>query len=91
MGLYQYISFPDGTEISCSEILTDENNQKSVRVYVEQWNDDIRDFNALEIYLPEGNVTKLSGFSKKVADEHIKHIMNLKTTIWEIASERNRL
>jgi len=86
--LYQFISFPDGTEINYSEILHI-GNTENVRVYIEQWNKEINDFNSLEIYLPQCNVTKLKGFSHEVADNHIKHIKNLKDVIWECALERD--
>ncbi len=86
--LYQFISFPDGTEINHSEIITENENEK-VRVYVEQWNKDINDFNILELYLPECNITKLQGFTDKVANWHLKHIKNLKNVIWECALEKD--
>ena len=86
--LYQYISFPDGTEINHSEVITDGENNK-VRVYVEQWNKNINDFNILEVYLPECNITKLQGFTNEVATRHLEHIRNLKNVIWECALERD--
>ena len=88
--LYQFISFPDGTEINYSEIMT-KNNKQEVRVYIEQWNENINDFNSLEIYLPECNVTQLVGFSNDVAEKHIQHVKNLKDVIWECATERDGL
>ena len=88
--LYQFISFPDGTEINYSEIIT-KKEKKEVRIYIEQWNETINDFNSLELYLPQCNVTKLKGFSKDVADKHIRHIKNLKDVIWECAQERDGL
>lgn len=88
--LYSFISFPNGTEINYSEIIT-KNNKLKVRVYIEQWNDNINDFNSLEIYLPECNVTQAKGFTNDVINTHIKHIKNLKNVIWECATEKDGL
>lgn len=87
--LYQFISFPDGTEINYSEIITHNDNSQDVRVYIEQWNKDINDFNALEMYLQKCNITKLVGFTKDIAEKHIRHIKSLKHIIWECALERD--
>lgn len=66
--LYPFLTAPDETEISYSEVLH-KGNHPEVRVYVEKWDDDRHAFNSLELYLPAGRITKCEGFSKKEAQK----------------------
>lgn len=88
--LYPFLTAPDETEISYSEILH-KNDKPEVRVYVEKWDDIRRAFNSLELYLPSGRITKCEGFSEEEAQKNIQHIMHLKDIIWEHAEEEDGL
>lgn len=59
--LYQFVSLPDGTEISYSEVRRNQLDKDVVRIYIEKWNDDSRDFDYVEFYLPDFNITKGQG------------------------------
>ena len=87
--LYQFVSLPDGTEISCSEVRRNQLDKDVVRIYIEKWNDDSRDFDYVEFYLPDFNITKGQGFSDKVIREHMKHIRHLQDVVWECAREKD--
>lgn len=87
--LYQFVSLPDKTEISYSEIKKDKSGQDTVRMYIERWNSLRNDFDCLEFYLPNFNITKNRGFSENIVEEHMAHIHNLQDVIWECAKERN--
>lgn len=88
--LYPFLTAPDGTEISYSEVLC-KGSQPEVRVYVEKWDDERRAFDSLELYLPTGRITKCEGFSEKEAQKNINHIMHLQNVIWESAEEEDGL
>lgn len=81
--LYPFLTTHDGVEISYSEPGAD----NSVRVFVEQWNDELNDFNSLEVYLPERRVTQQVGFSAEEVATHLNHIFNLQDVILECAGE----
>ena len=87
--LYQFVSLPDETEISYSEIKKDQLGQNTVRMYIEKWNDARKDFDYVEFYLPEFNITRSKGFSSDVINNHMKHIHNLQDVIWECAMEKS--
>lgn len=87
--LYQFVSLPDETEISYSEVKKDQLGQNTVRMYIEKWNDIRKDFDYVEFYLPEFNITKSKGFSSDVINNHRKHIHNLQDVIWECAMEKS--
>lgn len=87
--LYQFVSLPDETEISYSEIKKDQLGQNTVRMYIEKWNYARKDFDYVEFYLPEFNITKSKGFSSDVINNHMKHIHNLQDVIWECAMEKS--
>lgn len=86
--LYPFLTTPDHTEISFSEILT-VNGKNQVRVYVEKWDEANRRFDCMELYLPDGIVTKYVGFTEKEAARHKMHIMHLQDIIWECAQEES--
>lgn len=87
--LYQFVSLPDETEISYSEIMKNQLGQDTVRMYIEKWNDVSRDFDYVEFYLPDFNITKRHGFSDDVIQEHMRHIRHLQNVVWECAMERD--
>lgn len=87
--LYPFLTTIDKTEISYSELLHDADNQPCVRVFVERWNDKRNDFDALEVYLPSGKITKAVGFSKQEIDQNMQHILNLQDVILECAAEES--
>ena len=87
--LYRFISLLyDGTEISFSEIMTNEDKSKSIRIYIDQWNEEAKAYNVLEFYLPNYNITQQKGFSQEKVDEHIRHIKHLEDMVWECAAEK---
>ncbi len=45
--LYHVASFPDGTEISYSEILKRGSGGEELRIFIERWDEGIRDFDTL--------------------------------------------
>lgn len=45
--LYHFASFPDGTEISYSEILHSGSGGEELRIFIERWDEGIRDFDTL--------------------------------------------
>ena len=85
---YEYIAFPDGTKITFSNILTSDNGEKYVRVFVRQWDVEKDRFNTINMNLPSGRIIYKVGFSEDVADDHIRHICTLKNVIWECAEEK---
>lgn len=85
--LYQFLSLPDETEISYSEIIKDDNGHDSIRIYIEKWNEIRNDFDCLELYLHSFKITKHVGFSSEVVSEHIRHLKNLENVIWDVASD----
>lgn len=87
MMLYSFVSLPDKTEISYSEIFQDEKQQDTVRVFVEKWDASNSDFDTLELYLPSRRILKSSGFSPAEADRLLTHIYNLQDVIWDCARE----
>lgn len=89
--LYQFISLPDGTEISFSEIRKNQLGKETIRIYIEKWNDARNDFDYVEFYLPEFNITKRQGFSDAIIREHMKHMQHLQDVIWECAVEKDGL
>lgn len=86
--LYPFLTAPDDTEISYSEILHPDHNPE-VRVFVEKWDEERKAFDSLELYLPSGRITQWEGFSKEDAQRNIQHIMHLKDVIWECAEEED--
>lgn len=86
--LYQFISLPDETEISYSEVKKDKLGHDTVRIYIEKWDEQRNDFDCVEFYLPKFNITKNKGFSDAIIKEHMKHIHNLQDVIWECALEK---
>lgn len=89
--LYQFLSLPDKTEISYSEIIKNINDKDVMRVYIERWNESRNDFDSLEIYIPEMIITKKKGYSHDEINQHLRHINNLKDVIWECALERTEI
>lgn len=87
--LYPFITLPDSTEISYSELLHLDGIEQ-VRVFVEKWNDKRNAFDSLEVYLPKGNITQEEGFPPAVVKEHMTHIMQLKDVIFECAAEETQ-
>ena len=85
--LYKFASFPDGTEISYSEILKDENGTNTLRIFIERWDEKISDFDTLEFYLPSMKITKQKGFSEHEVADHLRHIKNLGGMLFEVAKE----
>lgn len=81
-----YMTTPDKAEVLFSEI-QEINGKPQVRIYVEKWSDAHRDFDSLEMYLPEGNITQRVGFSDVEANGYRQHIMHLKDDIWDSAEE----
>lgn len=88
--LYHFMTTPDGTTVSYSEIIR-QSDKEIVRVYAEKWNEKHNDFDSIEIFLPECKEIKVVGFSQKEAKKHIKHFRNLKKVIWACASEESGL
>ena len=71
--LYPFLTAPDETEISYSEVLHKASHPE-VRVFVEKWDTERNAFNSLELYLPSGRITQCVGFSKAEAQKNItKH------------------
>lgn len=86
--LYPFLTAPDGTELSYSEVLN-KDTCPEVRVYIEKWDDERVAFDSIEIYLPTGRITKCEGFSEKEAKRNIRHVMDLKKIIWDAAKEED--
>lgn len=84
--LYPFLTAPDETEISYSEVLH-KTSHPEVRVFVEKWDTARNAFDSLELYLPSGRITQCVGFSKTEAQKNITHILHLKDVIWECAEE----
>ncbi len=85
---HEYIAFPDGTQITFSNIYTSDNGEQHVSVFVRQWNEETGSINSLQIDLPRGRVVYKTGFPKDVAYSHVSHIRHLKNVIWECAEEK---
>ncbi len=86
--LYHFMTTPDGTTVSYSEIKRQGGKEK-VRIYAEKWNEDHNDFDSIELYLPDCKEIKVIGFSQKEAKKHIKHFRHLKRVIWDCAEEES--
>lgn len=86
--LYQFVSLPDETEISYSEVKKNASGKDTVRMYIERWNPNRKDFDYVEFYLPDFNIINSKGFSKDIIKKHMEHIHNLQDVIWECAMER---
>lgn len=86
--LYPFLTAPDETEISYSEVLNKDTHPE-VRVYIEKWDDERNAFNSIEMYLPTGRITKCEGFSEKEAKKNIRHVIDLKKIIWNAAEEED--
>lgn len=89
--LYPFVSLPDETEISYSEVIKNKAGKDTVRIYIEKWNDTRSDFDSVEFYLPKFNITQRAGFSDEAVARHMAHIHNLQDVIWECAMERDGL
>lgn len=87
--LYQFVSLPNETEISYSEVKKNQLGQDTIRIYIEKWNDALMDFDCVKFFLPDFNITKRQGFSDDVIQEHMKHIRHLQNVVWECAIEKD--
>jgi len=89
--LYHFASFPDGTEISYSEVLHDKSNDRDqLRIFIERWDEKISDFDTLEFYLPSLRISKQKGFSNQEIQQHLQHINKLGGMLFECAKEEEQ-
>ncbi len=89
--LYHFAFFPDGTEISYSEVLHDKSNDRDqLRIFIERWDEKISDFDTLEFYLPSLRISKQKGFSNQEIQQHLQHINKLGGMLFECAKEEEQ-
>ncbi len=88
--LYHVASFPDGTEISYSEILKRGSGGEELRIFIERWDEGIRDFDTLEFFLPSLRIKKQKGFSADEIEDHLGHMKRLSGMLFECARENGR-
>ena len=72
-----------------NNVWKDKNGNPTICVYVEQWNDVHNDFDRLEFYLPDGQITEFVGFDNKTCDEHYNNLTKLKDVMFRYAEEHD--
>ena len=87
---YHFASCPDGTEISYSELLHSGSGGEELRIFIERWDEGIRDFDTLEFFLPSLRISRQRGFSAKETEDHLEHLKRLGAMLFESVRENGR-
>lgn len=70
--------------ITFSEIKNN-NGKEQIRIYSDEPNPETKDFNELELYIPEYKITKRIGYSDEAVDKIISHVKCCENVIWNVA------
>ena len=84
--LFPFMTMDDGTEIVYSEIIHI-NGRDNVRVEFERWNDDRDAFDSMECLLPNGEMSKVIGFTQEEANYYQEKMIALQEMIFECSKE----
>lgn len=82
--LFTYIK--DGLEVTMSEP-HEEHQEIGVRVYFERWSDAHDAFDSMDIWLPDGKMEHIIGFSPAEVYNYEKMVLDLKQPILESSKE----
>lgn len=77
---YPLISFPNGLEITYSDIKKRKNGNEYVTIYFEQPNAKRTDFNSAEINYPGGKLRKICGYKKEQIPVLMDHVSRIGRT-----------
>lgn len=86
--LYPFLKI-NGRNITYSEILKIKGKEQ-IRIYSDEPNAKSKEFNELEFYLPDYQITKCKGYSDQDVRMIIDHVKCGEKIIWESARELHK-
>jgi hypothetical protein len=83
---FPFLVLPDGTKVVYSDIQK-KDGKEYVLVKFKRWNDERNDFDRMECLLPNGQMTKIVGFTADEAANQEGHMHSLQDMILECSRE----